>query len=218
MSDSGKPSPKVLMVIAPGQFRDEEYVFPREIFEEHYNIRVTVASTEPGEYTGKFGTIAKAEIALKDVNPEDYDAVAFIGGAGAQVYIDDEVAQRLAIAFFEAKRPVGAICIAPAILARAGLLNGRMATAFADRETDLREYGAIYTGQWLTVDAPFVTASGPIASHEFGHELAKRAVRHACAAAGVEPPDMPWQPEPPPPDPGAPYGEQWNGLVNPGRG
>ncbi|MEK7136703.1 MAG: DJ-1/PfpI family protein, partial [Patescibacteria group bacterium] len=78
---------------------------------------------------------------------------------------------------------LGAICIAPTILARAGVLRGKKATVW-DPSTGsgqvalptpsqvLRECGAQYTGEAVTVDGKIVTANGPAAAEEFGRRLA----------------------------------------------
>ena len=164
----------VLMVIAPHEFRDEEYTEPKTVFESR-GARVTTASLDPGQCRGRFGTVAHADIALADADPGDYDFVVFVGGGGSKVYFDDPDAHRLAVGARDLSRFVGAICIAPSILAHAGLLSGRRATAFESQEDDLVERGAIWTGQAVTVDPPFVTANGPEAARAFGEAIADLA-------------------------------------------
>ena len=73
------------MVIAPEQFRDEEYVEPREVFEKS-GIGVTVASSRLGKAVGKFGLEVQVDLLLKDVHATDYDAVVFVGGTGSRIY------------------------------------------------------------------------------------------------------------------------------------
>lgn len=165
---------EVLMVVAPVTFRDEEYAEPKSVFEGR-GAHVTTASVAPGPAVGRFGLHATADIALADADPADYDAVVFVGGGGAEVFFDDEAAHRLARGAFDAGRVVAAICIAPSILARAGLLAGRSATAFESQEDDLVDHGAHWTGHTVTVDAPFVTGNGPGAAHEFGEAVADLA-------------------------------------------
>jgi protease I len=168
---------KVLMVIAPTVFRDEEYALPREILIKA-GADVVTASTEPGECIGKLGMTAEATLALDDADPDDYDAILFVGGAGASVFFDDPVAHALAKHAMEDMRVVGAICVAPSILARAGLLEGKRATAFRSQERDLVEHGAVWTGEPVTVSSRVITANGPEAASEFG-----RAVAHALGMA-----------------------------------
>jgi len=68
---------------------------------------------------------------------------------------------------------VGAICIAPGILARAGILKGRKATVFPSEIEALKRNGAFYTALPVVIDGRIVTASGPEAAEEFGKALVK---------------------------------------------
>ncbi|HEX9093087.1 MAG TPA: DJ-1/PfpI family protein [Coriobacteriia bacterium] len=162
---------EILMVIAQSVFRDEEYAQPKAIFERR-GAHVTTASEEAGPATGRFGLVATADIALEDADPDDYDAVVFVGGGGAEVFFDDPAAHEVARSAYESGKVVAAICIAPSTLARAGLLDGRRATAFPSQQNDLILRGAVWTGQSVTVDAPFVTGNGPEAAREFGEAVA----------------------------------------------
>lgn len=165
---------EVLMVIAPVTFRDEEYSEPKAVFEQR-GAHVTTASVDPGPCMGRFGLEVNADIALAEADPADYDAVVFVGGGGAERFFNDADAHRVATGARDEGRFIGAICIAPSILARAGLLVGRRATAFLTQEHDLVAHGALWTGQAVTVDPPFVTANGPEAAAAFGEAVADLA-------------------------------------------
>jgi protease I len=165
---------EVLMIVPQTMFRDEEYSEPRRIFDEH-DATVTLASGSPGPCVGRFGLVVDADVAVADVEPGAYDVVVFVGGRGAAEFFDDAVAHRVARDAADAGAVVGAICVAPSILARAGLLRGRRATAFRDQEDDLVAHGATWTGGAVTVDPPFVTGNGPEAATEFGEAVARLA-------------------------------------------
>ena len=162
---------RVLMVIAPSVFRDEEYAHPKAVLEAR-GAEVITASRSVGICHGKLGMTAEATVALADAEASDYDAVVFVGGGGAETYFDDPAAHRLARATLEAGRVLGAICIAPSILARAGLLHGVRATAFASQKDDLIAHGAVWTGAPVEVSGAIVTANGPEAARDFGMEIA----------------------------------------------
>jgi protease I len=162
----------ILMLIAPEMFRDEEYALPKQVLERR-GAHVVTASREAGECRGKLGLVARADITLAEARASDYAAVVFVGGAGATTYFDDPVAHALARSAKDAGAVIGAICIAPTILAHAGLLDGRRATAFPSQEEDLVTHGAIFTGDPVTVDAPFVTANGPESAIGFGEAVAE---------------------------------------------
>jgi len=163
---------KVVMVIASDKFRDEELKEPKE-FLEKLGAKVTVASTTLERVTGMLGAMAKPEILLDNVEAADYDAVVFIGGFGAQQYFQDPTAHALAQDAARQGKVLGAICIAPALLANAGLLNGKTATCYESEAETLKKNGANYTGKPVEVDGKIVTGNGPDAAKEFGQALAK---------------------------------------------
>lgn len=162
---------RVLMVVAPQQFRDEEYEHPRDVLLSR-GAQVTTASVEPGECIGRFGAKAHAELALADADPAEYDALVFVGGAGSAVYFDDAHAHALARAVAERGGVVAAICIAPSTLARAGLLGGRRATAYPTQRDDLVAHGAVWSDGPVEVDGRVITANGPDAATAFGEAIA----------------------------------------------
>jgi protease I len=163
--------PDVVMVIAPTVFRDEEYAEPKAILEAR-GAHVVTASNEPGECTGRFGLKATATISVAEAALRQWDAVIFVGGGGAAVYFDDDAAHALASAQAASDGVLAAICIAPSTLAHAGLLGGVRATAFPDREDDLRAHGAIWTGEPVTSDGRIITGNGPVAATAFGEAVA----------------------------------------------
>jgi len=162
---------RALMVIAPETFRDEEYAHPKEVLEGR-GVDVDTASVRRGPCRGRFGLTAEANLGLSEADPADYDAVIFVGGGGAEIYFDDPVAHALASGAYGLGRIVAAICIAPSVLARAGLLAGRQVTCFESREQDLKTHGATCTGRPVEVDGTIITANGPDAAYDFGEALA----------------------------------------------
>lgn len=160
----------VALVIAEKIFRDEEYQVPKEILEKA-GIKVLTVSTTLGMAIGKLGLVVKPDILLKDVKDCQLDALIFIGGGGSSQYFEDKTAHELAWLFYNQGKIVGAICIAPVILAKAGLLKGKKATVFSDGKEVLRRNGAVYTEGLVEVDQRLITGSGPEAAEEFGKEL-----------------------------------------------
>lgn len=162
---------KALLIIAPNKYQDVELNGTREEL-LMLNFNVVIASTKKGECVGKFGGKEMATVTLSDVDVDDYDRIAFIGGPGAHDLIDDIYAKAVAMVAVEHGKVVGAICIAPMILANAGLLNGKNATCW-DRDGKqfafLTKNGAIVDHfDPVVVDGLIVTANGPDAAAEFG--------------------------------------------------
>jgi len=166
---SGK---RIVMIIAPQNFRDEELNHTREELERAGGI-VTLASTSTAVATGMFGATAKPDITIEQINVPDYDAVVFVGGSGSEVYFDNKTAHDIAKEAYAKKILLTAICIAPSILAKATLLNGKNATVWAgDKYINiLRSNGANYTGESVTQDNSIITANGPDAARQFGKTI-----------------------------------------------
>ncbi|MRR13421.1 hypothetical protein EG835_13430 [bacterium] len=167
----GEYMARVLMVIAPETFRDEEYAEPKAVLES-LGATVTTASRAAGSSTGKLGMTAVATLGIAEADASDYDAVVFVGGSGASVFFDDPSAHTLARSAFDHGLVVAAICIAPSILARAGLLDGVRATAFPSQLDDLVAHGAVWTGAPVEIDGAILPANGPDAARDFGRAIA----------------------------------------------
>ena len=159
------------MVIAPEDFRDEEYQIPRQIFEKE-RFQVTVASSRLGTAEGSRGMMTQINCLLDDVHASDYDAVVFVGGKGSWGYFDNPDAQRLAQETSRSSQTLlCAICSAPGILAKAGVLSGKRATSY-ERETELlKQKGAFFTGNPVEIDGKLITGDGPQAAEAFARSI-----------------------------------------------
>ena len=164
---------RALIVIAQVGYQDKEFAGARDGLTDG-GFEVVIASKEEGSCRGKLGGTVTAIVALRGVRVEDYDRIAFIGGPGAAALASDSDALRIARETVAAKKPLGAICIAPTILAAAGVLRGKRATVWngdGRQATELEHAGATYTGDGVMVDGLIVTASGPPVAEEFGKTL-----------------------------------------------
>jgi protease I len=161
----------LLMVIPPERFRDEE-LFETRFALEGAGHTTRIASIRKGFCPGSRGGSAKAELALADVKPADYDGVVFVGGGGLRLLWDNPEAIGVASEMNRTKKLVAAICLAPVILANAGVLRGKRATVSGTEANTIVAKGAIYTGPGMTVDGNIVTANGPKSSRVFGEKIA----------------------------------------------
>jgi protease I len=162
----------VAIIVASDNFRDEEFTEPKELLEEA-GVEIVVASSSLKVSRGYFGTEAKPEILIDDLRVDDFDAIIFVGGSGAQEYFDNLSAHRIAVEAIEKDKILAAICIAPSILANAKVLSGKRVTSFSSEKSNLQQKGAIYTGASVEVDGKIVTADGPKSAKEFGEAILK---------------------------------------------
>lgn len=168
---------KIAMIIAFKNFRDEEYFIPKEVFEKA-GATVTTVSTAIGTAIGVQGGEAESTETVEDLDVGQYDALVFVGGAGAHKFIENSDVHRIAQEAAKADKVLGAICIAPAILARAGVLFGKKATVWSSSMDKsavniLKEEGALYREEPVVVDGKLVTARGPEVAKEFGETVLK---------------------------------------------
>lgn len=167
---------EALMIIAPRNFRDEEFREPKAILERE-GIKVVVASTMAGTAKGMFGMHVVPDTTVDKIDPAEFDAVVVVGGSGSRTYLWNNLqVQKIVQALHRKGGIVAAICISPAVLARAGLLRGRNATVFpsADAINELKKAGAIVSDAPVMVDGKVITGKGPEAAREFGQKIAEK--------------------------------------------
>lgn len=162
---------RIALVIAPDRFRDEELLDTTQAL-HHAGHETVVVGTAVGPVRGMLGATAQVAMTLEDAAAAAFDGVVFIGGGGAEAYFDDPRAHALAREAAARGAVVGAICVAPVILARAGLLDDRPATAFPDVVEDLRRAGGCYAGPGVVASGRIVTADGPASATAFGRRIA----------------------------------------------
>ncbi len=162
---------KALLIIAPHNFRDEEYANTRKELQKA-GMKVTVASTTTNTITGMLGMKTRADTLVSKVNPLNYDIVAMPGGSGVKVYYDNQVVLGIFRKAYKAGKVIGAICLAPVVLGKAGLLKDRHATSWSGAKRMIRALGAKVVNKHVVVDGRIVTGDGPWAAHEFGRTLA----------------------------------------------
>ena len=159
---------KILMVLAPKDFRDIEFIVPKAFWKQKGFDIITISTVAISK--GAFGYQHKNDLLLKDATVQGYDALFFVGGYGSvATYLNDETAKNLAVNFIMAKKPVGSICVAPRCFLNWGILKGKKMTGWNDDNVlqDMSEKNdATYTGETVTVDGLLLTADGPTASEE----------------------------------------------------
>jgi protease I len=163
---------KIVLVIAPKNFRDEEYFVPKEALKKA-GFALKTASTLKGEIKGAYGKTAESQMTIDEIDEKNFDAIVFVGGGGASVYFENPHAWNLAKSFYNNDKLVCAICIAPVILANAGLLKGKTATSYIDGKDAIIKGGAVWTGKDVEADGRIITANGPLAADGFASEIIK---------------------------------------------
>ncbi|WP_326595213.1 type 1 glutamine amidotransferase domain-containing protein [Streptomyces sp. NBC_01803] len=113
-------------------------------------------STRPGSVQA-FHHLDKADTfpvddTVEGASPEDFDALVLPGGvANPDALRMDRRAVAFVKAFFDARKPVAAICHAPWSLIEAGVVRGRTMTSWPSLRTDLRNAGATWVDERVVV-------------------------------------------------------------------
>jgi protease I len=156
---------KVAILVATEGIEQVELTEPRKALEEA-GATVELVSTETGEAQA-FNHLDKADTfpidrAVSDVSAEDYDALMLPGGvANPDNLRTNEDAVGFVRGFFDAGKPVAAICHAPWTLVEADVVRGRTLTSWPSLQTDLRNAGATWVDEEVHVDQGLVTSRKP---------------------------------------------------------
>lgn len=109
---------------------------------------------------------------VADADPAEYDALVLPGGvANGDALRVDEGAQRFVKAFFDAGKPVAAICHAPWVLTEIGVLQGKRMTSWPTLRTDLQNAGATWVDEEVVVDGTLITSRKPDDVPAFSQKL-----------------------------------------------
>lgn len=164
----------ILMVLAPKNFRDLEYIVPRAIWQQK-GAKVATTSSTPFSL-GRFGYEVKNDFLLEEISSDNFNGVFFVGGAGALDLQNNQNAKFIAEDFSATGSSVGAICAAPRNLLEWGLLRGKKCTGHNwDGEFGklCQKNGAIFEEKSVVVDGNFCTGNGPEAAEETALEFWK---------------------------------------------
>lgn len=160
---------KVYEFLANG-FEDVEALAPVDILRRGGVEVVTVSITASHSVETSHGVTVEADRHIADVDLSDADLLILPGGMpGATNLMESEAVCSALKAQNEAGRLIGAICAAPMVLGKLGILNGKRATCYPGFDQYLD--GATYTGEMVTVDGNIITGKGPGAAMAFAYQL-----------------------------------------------
>jgi deglycase len=191
----GKLEGKTIAFLAADGVEQVELVEPRKAVEKE-GAETHLISLDSGEIQG-FNHLDKADTfevdkAVGDVDASDYDGLVLPGGVANPDHLrTDDDAVAFVRAFFEAGKPVGAICHAPWTLIEAGVVDGLELTSWPSLQTDLRNAGAKWTDKEVVVDKGLTTSRKPDDLPAFNDKIIEEFCegRHeelAAATAGSE--------------------------------
>lgn len=156
---------KRIAILATDGFEESELKSPKEYLEDE-GWTAEIVSLKAGKIKGwsdgNWSNEYEVSATLDNANPNDYDALMLPGGVinPDKLRIEDK-AVTFVKAFFDAKKPVAAICHAPQLLINAGVLKGRKVTSYPSIKQDLINAGALWEDSEVVVDNGLVTSRNP---------------------------------------------------------
>lgn len=132
-----------------------------------------IVGTEKGvECKGKKGTVSYVtEVASKDVNASDFDAVVIPGGSAPEALRLDEDMVRFVKEAYEQSKVIAGICHGPQVMISADILKGHTVTCFAGIRDDVKNAGAEYVDQEVVVSDQIITSRTPKDEPAFIREI-----------------------------------------------
>jgi protease I len=155
----------VAILVADG-FEQVELTEPKQALDQAGAMTVIVSTAEGGTVKGwqhdHWGDEFAIDQMITNANVRDYDALLLPGGVmnPDKLRICSE-AVSFVKSFFEAGKPVAAICHGPWLLAEADVVRGRTVTSYPSIQTDLKNAGANWVDQEVATDNGLVTSRKP---------------------------------------------------------
>jgi len=163
--NTGQLQGKRVAFLATHGVEEVEYTEPRAAVEQA-GAQVDLVSLQPGQiqamnHMDKSRTYP-VDKTVKEADPAAYDGLVLPGGVANPDFLRmDPDAVAFVKAFFEAGKPVGAICHAPWTLIEAKVVSGRTVTSWPSLRTDLTNAGATWVDEEVHVEEGLVTSRKP---------------------------------------------------------
>lgn len=155
---------KVAILVADG-FEQVELTKPKQALEQagaQAHIISPKSDTVQGWNHYDKGDNFPVDVPLDQANSNDYDALLLPGGvANPDQLRTNEKAVKFVKSFFEAAKPVAAICHGLWTLVEADVVKGRTVTSWSSLQTDLKNAGANWVDREVVVDKGLVTSRNP---------------------------------------------------------
>jgi protease I len=154
-----------IALVATDGFEQAELETPRDVLREA-GAKVDVISLKKDPIQGlhhlEKGQTVEVDAAIRDIDVVDYDALVIPGGLfnPDQLRINPDVLE-CTRAFFDACKPVAAICHGPWVLINAGVVKGRRMTSVPTIRQDLENAGAQWVDAEVVIDRGLVTSRTP---------------------------------------------------------
>lgn len=156
----------VLLFLPAKDFNEEEYAIVRKLLLK-YGKNIFITSDDHYFCSGSNGMKVKSDTSFYNINTKNFAALILIGGKGSKEYWDNEKLHNIIRNFNDAKKIIGAICSAPVILAKAGILQNISTTCYYEDKNELINLGINYQDRAVIVENNIVTSNGSQSAAQF---------------------------------------------------
>lgn len=151
---------KVIQLVSD-DFEDLELWYPVLRLREE-GAKVDIVGEEANvKYVGKYGVPIESDLAFRDINPDDYDALLVPGGWSPDKLRRYEEVLQMTRSMEHEKKPIGQICHAGWVLISAGILKGKTVTSTPGIKDDMMNAGATWLNEAVVVDGHLVSSRRP---------------------------------------------------------
>lgn len=168
---------KKVLVILFDNVEEVEALAPIDML-RRANVETTVASLGGKSVIGRSGVLLGVDANFNDVKDVDYAAIVLPGGIGVKGFLEDtEMLEYLKV---NADRGVlmAAICAAPAVFEKAGIINEKKCTSHPSVANMLKNYTA---AEAVVVDGNILTSQGAGTAVQFGLEIVAKVCGDSVA-------------------------------------
>ncbi len=181
---------KTVAILAADGFEQSELAEPKRALEQAGAV-ARIVSPAQGQVKGwkhtDWGDAFPVDVPLERARPEEFDALVLPGGVMNPDHLRrNDKALAFVRGFFDAGKPVAAICHGPWTLIDAGVVRGRTMTSYESIQTDLKNAGANWVDREVVVDNGLVTSRKPDDIPAFNRKMVEEFAegRHERARAG----------------------------------
>lgn len=165
MDFTDKVTGKKVAILVADHFEQVEMTEPRKALDQA-GVATFIVSPAQGEVQGvnhdKPGDKFKVEVSLDEAREGDFDALLIPGGVmSPDTLRATPKAVELVKAFYNAGKPIFAICHGPWLLIEAGLTKGRTLTSYNSIKTDMINSGANWVDKEVATEQGIVTSRSP---------------------------------------------------------
>lgn len=160
----------VLIFLPRKDFNEEEFTIVKRLLLKA-GKHVFITSDDHYVCSGSKGMKVKSDTSFQNVNIKNFSAFILIGGRGSKDYWTNEKLHKIAAKFNDSKKIIGAICSAPVILAKAGILQKKPATCFSEDKMELINAGIDYQDRAVVIEGNIVTADSARSAVQFADAL-----------------------------------------------